>query len=80
MKNKTLTNALNKAGLNVIAIEEGRQYKAIKGDKFVSWIVQNDSALCVNCGRLSDPSDSMIDYFPGFYAHSIKQAVNFFNW
>jgi hypothetical protein len=82
MKNQRLINAISKAGFEVKKSQDSMTilYIASNGDLFVSWWVSIAStdgrAQCVHCGRFSDPSDSMIDYFPGYFARTIKSAVN----
>lgn len=82
MKNKSLLNAMKKIGANCEPrIREGEIVGySVTGihnkDKIVTWYIQDDEAFCVNCGHASDPSDAMIDYFPGYYAYKIKTAVS----
>lgn len=78
MNNKRLVNALTKAGFEVKSdINRGQDnYRfAVNGDYVVSWYIQDERAVCVSMNKLSHPSDSMTDYFPGSFAHTIKEAV-----
>lgn len=73
MQHIRLENALKKAGFKIQT--DSKRHSATNGNKVVRWREQDGSAICVNCGKLDDPSDSQIDYFPGFYARTIKEAV-----
>jgi len=84
MKNATLTSRIKKAGFE-IEIETPRTHaegvtpsnlhRAVSGDAVVTWYEQGASAVCLHCGRISQPGDSMTDYFPGYFPRTIKGAI-----
>lgn len=75
VKNKSLVNAIKKAGYTVETTRDDH-YSAKNGRAVLSWHLQGDYAICVLCSVLGDQRDTMTDYFPGYYARTIKLAVN----
>lgn len=72
---KNLVRAVLKAGFKIDEWKDHNHYRVINGDLVVSWIKQDDYAVAVHCGRLSDPKDSQTDYFPGYTPRTIKNAL-----
>jgi hypothetical protein len=73
MKHKSLVKALASAGLTA----EGGDgsFQAINGDMIVKWSKQDDDAVCLVKGRVSNPGDVQTDYFPYFSIHTIREAI-----
>jgi hypothetical protein len=74
-QNKSLISALTRSGFFTDINKDGNRYRVVKGDKILTWVTQGTRALTVHCGKLSDPRDSRVDYFPGHYAQTIKEAI-----
>jgi len=88
VQNKNLISAIQKAGVAVEEVKDSYKdglnqvreylrYKAIAGQKIVTWSLQNGKAVCVHCTTLNDGRDVMTDYFPGHFGRSIKDVVNY---
>jgi hypothetical protein len=87
MKTKSLVKALEKVRLNVeskenilrdwITGEVGIQKEYwCKGKKDrVHWYDQEGNAVCVKVQKIGECDDSQRDYFPGFFADTIKEVV-----
>lgn len=73
MKTVSLVKKIENAGFKVEV--NGRTHTA-KGDKYaVSFTDQDGSAICIHVCRHGDVSDSMTDYFAGFFVETAKRAV-----
>lgn len=75
MLTKSLINALHKASYCVY--RDGRSHGAEGRVYHVNWLDQDGVAICAQVKRISERNDSQTDYFPGFYADSIKQIVRY---
>lgn len=75
MLTKSLINALHKAGYCVY--RDGRSHGAEGRVYHVTWLDQDGVAICAQVKRMSDHNDSQTDYFPVFFADSIKQIVRY---
>lgn len=72
MKNKSLENAMRKAGATVTC-EDNRAYRAVKGSQLVMWYKQEDSAVCVHTP--SRHTDIMTDCHCDRFHKTVKSAV-----
>ena len=60
-----------------VAKMEPYGYRISNGDLVVTWAIQDGKAHNVHCGCHSYRRDYMSDYYPGFFAHTIKHAVSY---
>ena len=68
--------ALGKRGYVPIQVQDRpNMWYANVGDNVVSWIDQDGNALCLHVRRRSEQADPQSDYFPGSFAGSIRQAM-----
>lgn len=75
MKSSNLRRAFEKAGLSVVGGINSSKY-SVKAERYhATWYDQEGEACCVCVTRNGEFSDAQTDYFPGFYANTIKQAV-----
>lgn len=73
MQNKRLVNAMKKAGLEVIVTENRCVVNGPENQ--VTWYIQNERAICVYVRDHNMHDDLMADYHAGFFARTIKRAV-----
>lgn len=52
-------------------------YKTLNGQKFVEWSDQDGLVPTIYCGSVNETRFMMDDYFPGSFARTIKEAVEF---
>jgi hypothetical protein len=60
-----------KLGLTIT--EHNGEFMTVRGDCRVTWYEQGEKAICVSCSNVGEESDSMTDYFPGSFLHTIKE-------
>lgn len=71
---KRLISALEKAGYRV---EHKLGFYTCKSNtRKLRWFDQEGTAKCINSQKLEERNQSEIDYFPGWFCHSIKDAIN----
>jgi hypothetical protein len=81
MKHKSLVKALEKAGFTIgrpfAHSDRADAFRVQNGKNILSWYFQNDNAICVHACTMQEAQDrdSMRDYFPGSYCHTIKAAI-----
>ena len=76
MNHNRLVKALEKHGLKVQTNNDHNYFCIGKRDK-VSWFLQDGEAKCVQVMGIKEANDSMTDYFPGFFARTIKIVVEY---
>ena len=75
MKTKSLINAFKKAGLRAGKVPRNERKYAVEGKEICTWFDSEGEASCIHVTSNRETSDLMTDYFPGTFAHSMKQAV-----
>lgn len=90
MKTQNLIKALEKLGMKVevqeryyVSMITNRKeidcsYYCTDGKKKVQFRDQEGRAICVQCQLIGQSNNYMTDYFPGFFAKTIKQVINHF--
>jgi len=86
MKTQSLIKAIEKSGIKVEKnVRDFLDYDGIpgqsisyfaKGNRYkVHWHESEGNADCVQVQQLHESNDSMTDYFPGYWANTIKQVI-----
>lgn len=77
MKHKFMLNSLVKLGLTVTQPRSDNTnfFRVQRGIQVLSWYSQGEDAICVHCTVVNDGRDSQTDYFPGYFARTVKSAV-----
>ena len=71
-----LVKAVEKAGLKVEAVRDGRTFHVQGKNYYGKFHKQDEQAICVSVCRNGDAPDSMVDYFPQHYHDTIKGFVS----
>lgn len=92
MKTSSLKKAIEKMGFKVMEsqrpfrniltgqMDNGRSEFYAQGNKYkVHWYDQEGSAICVQVQKIGDENDSQSDYFPGYFADTIKEIIRSLN-
>ena len=78
MKTSSVLKAFAKIGYQPIT-DGKRRYSFVNEKHEVYFINQEGEATCLHVRRLEDESDVMTDYFAGWFPHSLKNAIAYFN-
>lgn len=81
MLHKSLVKRLEKEGFEIIKCEmygNPNQLYLVKGKSYdASWY--NEGVIDVKITNPKDPDDIQTDYFPSFFASTIKEVVKYLN-
>lgn len=75
-KQENILSKSKKLGFVVNGPSDNGQYWIIANGHVVSWYLQEGCATAFHCHRNGDDSDAMTDYSSGYFAHTIKSAMN----
>ncbi len=79
MKHKSLVKALEKAGIKVEKCKHtDNGFRVQKGENILTWRenLRDGDADCVHESTSREKTDSMTDYFPGYFSRTLKSAIN----
>ena len=74
-KHASVVRALESRGLTIV--RDRNQFCALTPEYRITWLIQDDLALCLRVARHHDKDDFQSDYHAGDYASSIKQALRY---
>lgn len=81
MNIKRLENAIKKAGYEITTPSySSNNFYVVHGKlNTVSYYRQDDIAVCVKIQKKGTKDDAMQDLFYGFFAHTIKEVIEYLN-
>ena len=72
-----LESAMKKNGFKIESPNGVNSYWVEANGRIASWHNQAGNVGAIHCRRKEDIPDSMTDYFPGYFVHTIKGAINY---